>query len=499
MASAARPPTGATKVVGGISFDDPFDWLHPDTAESLDWQDRRSAAARDHARSIVGFEQLRLTIEKIMRGTSALAVLPLAPRRRGGRWFRLASDLSSISVAGGLDDPGRVVVDASRLSAVYGEPARLWFPFEPSPDGRKLLVGVSRGGAMIGDVRVLDVDSGHLFDLTVDAELANQPLPGWFPDNDRFLIAERGADQRHQIRSCEVSSGTSEIVHMIPDGDVPAGSPALSLQVSPGGRFAVAVTGPHEHTAVQIGDLATGRWRRLLPDEWQGECYGTWLDEDIYLAIVADISPRGRLVAIPAATSSDTRTWTELVAPSDAVLKTITIVDDTIVLAEILDVAANLRLFNRFGVPKGPVRLPAQGSTNLEFPPRILPDNDAFTFAFSTFNQPPTIYQLEPHTAQLQAIGAAPHPLEHVEFSRHFVPSCDGTRIPYFVVRRADLGMSEPHPTLIHAYGGFNVALLPTFLGGLVPFVDAGGIYVHACPRGGAEWQGMGRWRAPAH
>jgi prolyl oligopeptidase len=50
-------------------------------------------------------------------------------------------------------------------------------------------------------------------------------------------------------------------------------------------------------------------------------------------------------------------------------------------------------------------------------------------------------------------------------------------------------------PTLIYAYGGFNVPLMPQFPGPMATFVAAGGIFVHAHLRGGAEfgrdwWEG---------
>jgi len=36
--------------------------------------------------------------------------------------------------------------------------------------------------------------------------------------------------------------------------------------------------------------------------------------------------------------------------------------------------------------------------------------------------------------------------------------SADGTRVPYFVVRRRDLQMNGQNPTLLYAYGGFQLS-----------------------------------------
>ena len=74
--------------------------------------------------------------------------------------------------------------------------------------------------------------------------------------------------------------------------------------------------------------------------------------------------------------------------------------------------------------------------------------------------------------------------------------SKDGTRIPYFVVRpRAATG---PGPTLLYAYGGFQISMRPGY-GGLLGklWLERGGTYVLANIRGGGEfgpgWHEAGR------
>jgi prolyl oligopeptidase len=75
--------------------------------------------------------------------------------------------------------------------------------------------------------------------------------------------------------------------------------------------------------------------------------------------------------------------------------------------------------------------------------------------------------------------------------------SADGTRIPYHVVRPADT--SRPLPALLYAYGGFNAPWVPQYPSGMAAFVAAGGVFVHAHIRGGAEfgkeWWAGGRLR----
>jgi prolyl oligopeptidase len=83
---------------------------------------------------------------------------------------------------------------------------------------------------------------------------------------------------------------------------------------------------------------------------------------------------------------------------------------------------------------------------------------------------------------------------------QRFATSKDGTRVPYFLVRKK--GVTKPTGTLIHAYGGFRAAQTPTYLTGQ-PYrsgplglflVEDDGAFVLANIRGGGEY-GPGWWR----
>ncbi len=67
--------------------------------------------------------------------------------------------------------------------------------------------------------------------------------------------------------------------------------------------------------------------------------------------------------------------------------------------------------------------------------------------------------------------------------------STDGVKIPYFVVHRGDIAHDGSTPTLLNAYGGFQVAQTPRYSGALGKiWLEAGGAYVVANIRGGGEF-----------
>ena len=76
--------------------------------------------------------------------------------------------------------------------------------------------------------------------------------------------------------------------------------------------------------------------------------------------------------------------------------------------------------------------------------------------------------------------------------------STDGTKVPYFVVHRRDRPLDGATPTLMTAYGGFEISRLPTYLGSTGKlWLENGGAFVLANIRGGGEfgpaWHDAGR------
>lgn len=67
--------------------------------------------------------------------------------------------------------------------------------------------------------------------------------------------------------------------------------------------------------------------------------------------------------------------------------------------------------------------------------------------------------------------------------------SKDGTKIPYFVVAKKNLQLDGKNPTLLYGYGGFEVAMQPSYLSfiGKV-WAEKGGVYVLSNLRGGGEF-----------
>jgi prolyl oligopeptidase len=78
-----------------------------------------------------------------------------------------------------------------------------------------------------------------------------------------------------------------------------------------------------------------------------------------------------------------------------------------------------------------------------------------------------------------------------------FVASEDGTRLPVFLTHRRDVVPDGDAPTLLFGYGGFRIALGPTFKPEWLAWMERGGLLAVASLRGGGEygraWHDAGR------
>jgi prolyl oligopeptidase len=116
---------------------------------------------------------------------------------------------------------------------------------------------------------------------------------------------------------------------------------------------------------------------------------------------------------------------------------------------------------------------------------------DQAMFSVADFLTPSTLWFYDAGTRKLETIKTTP---ARFDASRLVVEqleatSRDGTKIPYFLVRPKSMKMDGSTPTLLNAYGGFQVPQLPSYSGttGRL-WLEAGNAFVVANLRGGGEF-----------
>lgn len=117
-------------------------------------------------------------------------------------------------------------------------------------------------------------------------------------------------------------------------------------------------------------------------------------------------------------------------------------------------------------------------------------DDKSFYYTFTNIVNPPTIYKYDISSGKstLYKKSSAQFDPELFESKQVFYTSKDGTKVPMFITHKKGLKLDGSNPTMLYAYGGFNINLTPSFSMSIIPFLEAGGIYCVANLRGGGEY-----------
>ena len=118
-------------------------------------------------------------------------------------------------------------------------------------------------------------------------------------------------------------------------------------------------------------------------------------------------------------------------------------------------------------------------------------NSDNYFFYFTNFLEPSTLYNGDANSGTVKKVKSLPSffPTEKYKVQQFEAVSKDGTKIPYFVVSSKEIEYNESNPTLLYAYGGFEVPMLPGYNAVTgTAWLENGGVYVLANIRGGGEF-----------
>ncbi len=117
--------------------------------------------------------------------------------------------------------------------------------------------------------------------------------------------------------------------------------------------------------------------------------------------------------------------------------------------------------------------------------------SDQVWLSVTAFLTPSSLWRLEADTGAVQRVKQSPARFDASGLitEQREATAPDGIAIPYFVIRPADAPMDGSTPTILYAYGGFQVPMTSSYLADVGKlWLERGGAYVIANIRGGGEF-----------
>ena len=494
--------TDTEDVLFGVTVADPFRWLENDPrqdAEVARWIEAQNAVSAPYLAGLRGRDVFRRRLTALFDHETLTP-----PVERGGLYFFTRSggldNQAQLLVRDGADGANRILIDPNAWSEDGTIALAEW---AVSADGALVAFAMQDGGSDWRTIRVIDVATGGMLEDSVD--WARFTTIAWHPDGSGFYYSRFPAPEADAAFSASIEGhavhfhrlGTDQSEDRLVHAPAPGQALLHTVDVTPDGRYLIvytsALTGG---VAVTVTDLtaADPAPRTLVEDHDDRWVLLGNIDTQLVFATQKD-APRGRVVTIDLALPQPE--FVELIPERpDAVLREggSLLVGDRILLSYTIDVQSRAELYRLDGSLDGTVDLPGPGSTGIV---RGRPGENEAYFAFTSYDAPLTVLRLDVAATET-TIWAEPEiavDLDAIRVEPRFYTSRDGTRVPLFVVRRTDV--HGPAPTMLNAYGGFGISMVPHFSPAAMAWVEQGGVYAVANIRGGGEygqaWHHAGR------
>jgi prolyl oligopeptidase len=477
----------------GVKVADPYRWLEDtDSADTHAWVEVENRLTFGYLDQIPYRGAIRDRMTKLWNYERFTA-----PAQYGGRYFYQHNNglqnQNVLLAADSLAAEPRVLLDPNTLSAdgtvALGGTAI-------TDDGKLMAYGTAASGSDWQEWHVRDVDSGK--DLPDVIQWVKFSGASWTKDGKGFFYSRydepkkdsaalRDANyfQKLYFHRLGTAQAEDKLVYERPDdkewmfgGSVSDDGKYLIISItqdtsSKNRLYYKDLTQP-DAPVVKLVDEFNAKYTFIEND---GPVF--WIETDVD-------APRGKVIAI------DTRhpergMWKTVVPQGTDKLDASNVVDDKFLLSYLKDAKTEVRVFDLNGKLLRNVDLPGIGTAGGFGGKRK--DKETF-YAFTSFISPTTIYRYDPE-AGTSSVFRAPKvdfDASKYETKQVFYNSKDGTLVPMFLTYKKGLKLDGQNPTLLYAYGGFDISLMPGFSVPTIVWLEMGGIYAEPNLRGGGEY-----------
>lgn len=476
----------------GTKVADPYRWLEDtDSADTKAWVEAENKLTFSYLDQIPYRAAIRERLLKLWNYERFTA-----PELEGGRYFYQHNNglqnQNVLLVSESLNAEPRVLLDPNTLSA-DGTVALAGRAI--TDDGKLMAYGTAASGSDWTEWHVRDVATGNdLPDLIKWVKFSDA---SWTKDDKGFFysrydepkegMALRDTVYFHKLYYHRLGTAQSEdkLIYDRPDnkemlfeGGVTDDGHYLIITVEQG-------TSPKNRLYYKDLTKPDAEVVKLL-DDFDAEYRFVDNDGPVFWVRTDLNAPRGKLIAI------DTRhperaNWKTVVAEGPDKLEGAGTVDNRFLLSYLKDARNEVRVYDLKGKFVRNVDLPGIGTAQGFGGKRK--DKETF-YAFTSFVTPTTIYRYESGAGKSTVFRQPKVDFDPAKYETKqvFYNSKDGTRVPMFLTYKKGLKLDGQNPTLLYAYGGFDISLTPFFSVPNVVWLEMGGIYAQPNLRGGGEY-----------
>lgn len=485
------PKDNTVDVYFGEKVADPYRWLEDDmSAQTAEWVDAENAVTRKYLDNI----PMRKNILKRLKETANYEKIGI-PFKRQGKWYVYRNNgLQNQSVLYQMDSPTadaskqRVWLDPNALST-DGTVALKGIYF--SHNGRYMAYVISRSGSDWEEIYVKDCQTGR----DIDDHIVWAKFTGatWLGDGfyySAYDAPEKGREtsaknsvQKIYYHKIGTPQSEDQLFFMNPtqplrfyNVDIDHDEKVMTLNeggMDNGNNLYVRdLTKPNSQFIQMCSDT---RFRYSTVETVGKKMYIlTNAGAPKYRLMVADVDRPGY------------NDWKEVVPEGESVLTDVTFADDRMILQYSKDNCNQMYTYTTDGKRIGEIKLPTFGSTSAS---GMRGQKEVF-YSFTSYTMPGAVYSYD-IDADKSTVWAAPKinfRSDDYKTEMVFYTSKDGTRAPLFITYKKGMKLNGRNPLLLYGYGGFNITYAPFFVSNYIPFLERGGIYVHAVLRGGGEY-----------
>jgi prolyl oligopeptidase len=471
---------------------DPYRWLEDlNSDQTSAWVKAQSSLTDSYLNAIPGRQALKNHLTKLWN-VERLGV----PSFEGGYYFFSKNNgLQNQSVlysTKSLDLEPTVLLDPNKLSK---DGTVALNSYEVSPDGKHLAYSTSASGSDWVEWKVREISSGK--DLSDHLKWSKFSGASWAKNSKgfyygRFPTPKDGEEMmarniHKKIYFHEIGKPQSEDLLVYERPNQP--KQGLYAWVTDDGKYLLIQVsqGTDTKNGLFYRDLRnpTSKVVELLSDFDASYDFVTNLGSKFIIRTDLN-APKQKVISIDVNKPLSDQ-WETIIPESTETLRSVSHIGGLFIANYLKDARTEIRRFKKNGNPLPPVKLPGLG-TAAGFGGKS--DQTETFYYFTSFTSPGAVYRYDVtrNASNLLKAPETQFDRDHYESRQIFATSKDGTKIPMFIVSKKNLKLDGNNPTLLYAYGGFNISLRPSYSPATIAWLDLGGIYVMANLRGGGEY-----------